>query len=353
VAFNFGTSAAHSNSIHFGDFAGADGTGPLTVAFWIYIHTAPAAQDTLISKRVTGGGDGWNINIISTRRVRLQTEGAVGQEVSTVGTAIPLTTWTHVIVAWDNTWVRLIQNGVYDAKDRHEEVPVGNAANFTIGNNVTPNDGVACSLGQIMIWDSSLTNADAVSSATDQLYFGGKIPDADNLQFWCRAEADPGYDLITNTAGTKVGTVTIDTEHTALSRAAGHGFEPPAFGNYQFTTFQVVNETETTVESLGEAMAVEAPAEEVTAIDGDSGKNVYDPQGYLDDTVAATSTSTEVVSATTTSTEVVTQAGKTSTTWTKGTVAPETTWTKGTVGPETTWRSVFPPFIRRTVWTND
>lgn len=200
MAYNFGTSDGHSNYIHFGDIAGMDAPVVYSVAFWVYINTTSGGNRVVIAKR--SGGVGWRVVINSSDKCQAYHEDSGAGSYSTeAGTAVGTGAWHHLVVTWDGSNIRYYLDGVADGSPAFTQAIDANAVNVTIGADGAT--GLAARIGHMMWWNVAL------STDEGPMVYGGMIPRLDALQFWVPGIMDPDSDWISQTAGTKSGTVTI------------------------------------------------------------------------------------------------------------------------------------------------
>lgn len=82
-----------------------DFTSAFSIAIWVNLSATAGATRFLMSKYGYGAVsyDGWYINQETNNKISISFRAAGATKLSTTTTAIPLGTWTHLIITWDGT----------------------------------------------------------------------------------------------------------------------------------------------------------------------------------------------------------------------------------------------------------
>jgi len=327
--YDFGAAETHSNYITYDSPAATRAPAALSIAMILKREAIVTAGRSIFGiLHTTGGQSGWEI-----RTGQAGNEDHLGFIFGTgaawvisedTNKALSAGVHYHLVLTFDQSNTRWYWDGG-SANTVAASGSISSSSDpITVGNYAEgKNAGHACDLGQIMVWDATLTADEALS------VFGGGIPQADNLQFWTPCHGDPGQNLVTGGAGTKGNTVNL------VERADGPSWVWPGVGDCLDTgllnaIFQVISETmglasdpkhikfvyKVLAETLGLSSTsdhlrtyIGVVSETMGLADGDTQDGIarFDPDGIIIETMS-----------------------------------------DGTV-----WTRKFPPFARKTYWTAD
>jgi hypothetical protein len=235
MALSFGSSAMHSNALRYGNITALNAFTAYTMALWIYVTTAPSASTTDYIAAKWSGTDGWLLGLFRDSTgtgTRLSTTHYQSSAAATgLGIANEIVTgsWNHVAVTWSGTQALFYLNGALTATRALTQAIGTNSSNFVIGNLTSENNGAAAILQDFMIWTTALT-ADEIRAVRV-----GGIPQGDALVIHNGCMAAPGYDYVSGTVPTKVGTVTTNEWRKKGSRMK-QGYGQPMFYEYLWAT---------------------------------------------------------------------------------------------------------------------
>ncbi|WP_299215806.1 choice-of-anchor D domain-containing protein [uncultured Dokdonia sp.] len=163
ITFGYAPEYVYPRSITFDgvqDYMDADDsldlTGPFTVSAWIN-HSDRGY--TVVSKRDAAFAEGYAIDIINTRRVRVRWRNAGGtmQEIRTT-TPIPNDVWHQFAITYDGTTANVYIDGVLDNTETLDP-PVSNDRHFLIGavDERAPTNFYEGTIDELRVWDIALS----------------------------------------------------------------------------------------------------------------------------------------------------------------------------------------------------
>lgn len=135
--------AASSMSLTLADHADFGGMSELTVGCWIYRDIDSGALEGLISKWDQGADDDSFILAVGAADTIAFTTDTSAGEVASVGPAIALATWYHIVATWDGATQKLYVNGDLVDSDAQTGTIDDSAEILTIGgasDTDTPQD---------------------------------------------------------------------------------------------------------------------------------------------------------------------------------------------------------------------
>lgn len=342
MAFQY--TGGDTDAMTYGDIAALDGLSALSIC--ATVNTATVAADRAIVSKF-GSNSGFEFRIIgSPITLGFLTGDGSANATSAANTTIGSSTKYTVGVSWDGTNAQYLLNGAGDGNPAHSDPSAAaNALLLNVGNRPSGALSFTGSISNVYIWIVALSLDEMIG------FHAGHIPDPANLRFWQPCYSDTMVDLIGQNAATEVGSVVV-VEDFGLTQAT----YPAALGRSMASIValtSVFNETEDVSRAVNTNIGLQSVFNETEEVsdawltqlgiqqvlneteqteDGGSSLGHFDPAGFKE----------EVMAATTTTTETVTESGKT-----------DTIWVKGSDSNSCTWRMVYPPFIARTNWTND
>jgi hypothetical protein len=301
--YSFGAADVHSNGIDFGNLAALDAPTAYTAAFQIIQNVAAGGGSYFFAKR-TSVNKGWGFRLSATNQIDVRHhDGATNNNVSSTGT-LTIGTLASVVASWDGSNMRFVIDGSNDSNPAFTRAAATNASVVVIGNASGLTTGNGVSLGHVMWWDVALTQEECES------WHGGVIARPASLKFWAPGWTDPGIEIIGQATATKTGTVTNIEDAFAASTIPGLHKQSPLYGTHFQSIYKVISET------LGLSEGIVSLVTQVKVVDETLGLHDHaeDESGYLEPDGQIVETVTE---------------GARSTVWTKK----------------------FPPFTRKTAWT--
>lgn len=322
MAFEF--TSASTDKLGYGDLAALDSLTAITIAVSFHISSLPSAIRGVYGKWGSSGGH--KVTILSTNKLQLAVSN--GTTIASLGTSAALAANTpyHAVLAWDATLdtMDIFLNGVLENTGAVANIAAtnNNTGVVTIGNDPSSPTARAFpgQISSVMVWNVRLTRNEMAS-----LYAGG-LPRPASLVFWspCLFKAQP--DLIGKATATETGSVVeVDTKGvrvamrptrrhvnvfpltiTLLTKVINEEEQIPEANNSILGLLKIINEEERLVEAaLGFVGILKIISDQVQVRDGDN-NDLFDPAGAMRETMS-----------------------------------------DGTI-----WTKVYPPFIRRTKWTN-
>lgn len=216
--YDFGVVNGHNNAIHFGDLAVTDALADTAWAVFIELKALHVGNQFFLGKYDnTGPQDGWTAVNFAGEECGMLVDA---QAADPSDTSLAVDATQHSVIC--TTEIKHFFDGVADGVAAHQANPPTDCAQFfSMGRtDLIAGTGLACKLGQVMVWDFDLQLADAV-----QYHAGAVIPQYGSLKAWVKGIADPGVEELSSTAGTKVGAVTIVAE-------ACDDYFPPSSGGF-------------------------------------------------------------------------------------------------------------------------
>lgn len=319
MAFSFKDAGA-TDAISYTDIAALDSLTTFSIACTIKLDTI-GVLGVIASK--FAALQGWQLSVLTTGKLQLKIGNGSTSAVATSTTVLAANTVYRIVVTYNGTTDKVIFyiNTVAEAAKAISNLTIGNStAVVTWGNSPSGSNALDGDLENALIWSSVLTQSEAQTYTV-----GGRIAPNSALQFFQPCWSNAQRDLVSGAARTVTGTVNEVESFSNLPFVVR-----PHFGRLQATVIvklikvinetegivegkldilgliKVINETEGIVEgSLNRLGILKIINETVNVLDGDN-NDLFDPAGKM----------TEIMSG-------------------------------GTV-----WTTVWPPFTKRTKWTN-
>ena len=149
-----------SNYIDCGNGTGISITGDLTLSAWVYLDNAPNPYMSIFSK-MSSTTRNYTLYARSTRQLSITTQVSGGTiEFTTSNTAIPLNTWTHVVVTFNSgvtNGTKYYFNGTIDTVTGTHNT-VADTSNLNIGKRTTSTQYLDGKISNASIWNAALTS---------------------------------------------------------------------------------------------------------------------------------------------------------------------------------------------------
>ena len=217
---DYGSSDGHSNRIRFADDNTLDNADWYVVAFFFELLAACASQRFFGGKGTnTSTEDGW-YHSMSASETFLARHINGGSATDSLASATPLTVdgLVHgIVLAHDDaqSFMRFYLDGVLDI-ERALTSEIGANANGLRYGSSAAGVGVACRMGQIMVWaglGASAFSRDDLDALAALHYAGQTVPRPDLLKYWVKGDnATTTINEITGEVATEDGTVTLSAK---------------------------------------------------------------------------------------------------------------------------------------------
>ena len=340
MPFSFDLSTA--DAIRYGDINAMEG---LSAASWA-LHHYPTDL-TSNGRRLFAKGDGttasdpWHIDRQASGVVRLRIGDGAASTVVTSTTAMSLNQDNSMVFSWDGSNVRIVVNGTDDGTFANTRVMNSNTTEVAIGSPFGLTAAAAGYTAHVMMWSVALTAEEM------QSYHAGHIPRPDKLIFWqpCWAKTMP--DLIQGASPTEVGTVSL-VDAFALKVPTLQ--QPDLFpGTGAITAlFKVLSETEQLTEGDVRLMGILQVLTETEQL-AESPREVIRLLKFIAETEQLSEVSQNLI--TTLLAKIVSETLQLQDGDNNNLFDPAGKLTE-TMSDGTIWTTVFPPFTKRTKWTN-
>ena len=316
----FHTATGSENHVHYGDNSAWEGNAAMSWAF----HINP---DTLTNnERILAKGTGnintspWQIQYYNTGVVRLRVADGAASTIVDSTTTLTAGQDNTVVIVWNGTTVRFIINGTDDGTSALVEAMTTDAGNLTLCGLTGVSASMDGVLEHVFIWDTDLSLTEALS------YHNGVIPDPSNLVFWQPCWSSSMPDLIQGAAATVTGTVGVEDGFT--EKVPRYPSQSGFFGYLGVTPLlKVIDEDENIGEGVSNLLGLLRVIDETENV-GEDNANLLGILKFIDETLEL-------------------QDGDNHDVW-----DPDGKLTE-TMSDGTVWTTIFPPFIRRTQWTDN
>jgi hypothetical protein len=151
-------------------------SGDLTLSAWVYLDTTPNSYMSIFSK-MSSTSRNYTLYARNNRKFSITTQASGGVvEFTTSNTAIPLKTWTHIVVTFDsgvNNGTKYYFNGIQDAVTGTHNV-VADTSNLNIGkrdNGTTSTQYLDGKISNAQIFNTALPATG--SNSVETLYNSG------------------------------------------------------------------------------------------------------------------------------------------------------------------------------------
>ena len=137
-------------------------SGDLTLSAWVYLDTTPNSYMSIFSK-MSSTSRNYTLYARNNRKFSITTQASGGVvEFTTSNTAIPLKTWTHIVVTFDsgvNNGTKYYFNGVQDAITGTHNV-VADTSNLNIGKRTTSTQYLDGKISNAQIFNTALSGTE-------------------------------------------------------------------------------------------------------------------------------------------------------------------------------------------------
>lgn len=177
--------AASDQYVNIGNPVGLQITGPITVACWYYIPTAPASQNQLVAKDKNTGGRAYTFDLDKNVGVRFYINGGSAPPYPAANIAVENRAAAngdlrHACGTYDGAVVRAYGNGVpgVDSSSADASIPTA-TANVLVGRReysgfTQPFNGF---IWDVCIWNRVLSLAEIQILASPDPFYGGWLYD--------------------------------------------------------------------------------------------------------------------------------------------------------------------------------
>lgn len=320
MAFSF-KDAGVTDAISYTDIAALDSLTALSIACTIKLDTI-GVLGVIASKFASL--QGWQLSVLTTGKLQLKIGNGTTSSIVNSTASLVAGTVYRIVVTYNATTDKVIFyiNGVTEAAKAIANISIGNStAAVTLGNAPSGSNALDGDMENVAMWSTVLTAGEALHYTV-----GGRLTgNGGGLQFFQPCWSNAQRDLISGSARTIAGTV------NEVEGFSTHPFAvQPHFGRLQQTVItkllkvinetlginegavnilgliQVINETEGIVEGSENRLGIlKVVNETLRILDGDN-NDLFDPAGKITETMS-----------------------------------------DGTV-----WTTIWPPFTKRTKWTN-
>src|SRR4051794_8470201 len=148
------------------DSASLDLTSGLTIEAWVQ-STANSASSALVTKERAGGGFPWGLELVNGVPNAYVDTGTSNRAASP--SALPLSTWKFVAVAYDGSYVRLYLDGVQVAADPATGSIATSAGQLSLGADTVWGEYFAGKIDNVRIYNRAVTTAELQSDMSTPL----------------------------------------------------------------------------------------------------------------------------------------------------------------------------------------